>query len=557
MSGISSSRVRFPSGIFKIFKTGAASILASFDLTNLTASRTITLPDKAGTMAMMSDVTGASAQLDGTFEIDNTASPTKVLKFSAGSITAGQTRTMTAPDRSTQFGGVDLWATATKYIVGDVIAVSYLGSIRAYRCTTAHTAGATFAGDVANWTFLGALQFEAAAFGIMQTADPTKLVTFDPSSITASRAVTIPDKSGTMAMTSDITAGSLADTQFLYRQSVRNSNFDYFNASGSFAAPATDTEVFSEFFAIKTAGAGTAPSITFTKDNSTLPDKKSSYVMKANVTATGSASSTTEGGFYFYVRDFEKYQSRSISFSMYMLAPVASELVEIAVYDGVTTTLKSLKTLTTGWVLYKYENISIASAATQIKISIRLAGGTGLTVPSASNFVPANTGAFYFAQAQINDGTSAITYQPPILKSGKGSYIRRQNGLTRGATNTKVIIYGTAVESFGDDITYVNSAANGDGFLANTSGIYSVSVSVEDTTTSQNLEIRVGASLDNNEADAKTRQTGANIASLGYTNLTWIGYVPAGNYIWVVASNAPTGSVYRNQISVAKVANFD
>lgn len=415
MSGISSSRVRFPSGIFKIFKTGAASILASFDLTNLTASRAITLPDKAGTLAMISDVTGASAQLDGTFEIDNTASPTKVLKFSAASITAGQTRTMTAPDRSTQFGGVDLWTTATKYIIGDVIGVSYLGSIRAYRCTTAHTAGATFAGDVANWTFLGALQFEAAAFGILQTADPTKILTFDPSLLTASRSVTVPDKAGTMAMLSDITAGSLADTQFLYRQAAKNSNFDVWTRNGtSFTNPATLAGLANDWYIRKANGGGTAPSVNISRDT-TIPNKLSKYSMKLDVTAAGTANATMEYSIYQNIFDYERFQGRSISMSCQILAPTASETIELCIDDGVTTTLHSAKTVTNSWAVYKFENIAISASATKLQFIFRLAGGTSLSIPAAANFKPSTTGAFYFTQCQLNDGTAAIDYKPKSI----------------------------------------------------------------------------------------------------------------------------------------------
>lgn len=413
MSGISSSRVRFPSGIFKIFKTGAASILASFDLTNLTASRAITLPDKAGTMAMLSDVSGASAQLDGTFEIDNTASPTKVLKFSAGSITAGQTRTMTAPDRSTQLGGVDLWATATKYIIGDVIGVSYLGSVRFYRCTTAHTAGATFAGDVATkWTFLGALNFEAAAFGILQTADPTKILTFDPSLLTASRSVTVPDKAGTMAMLSDITTSTLTDTQFLYRQALLNSNFDLWNRGATiFTNPATAIEFANNWTVRKANGGGTAPSINISRDT-TIYSKLSKYSCKLDVTATGTNNATMQYEIYQAVPDFERFQGRAISIACAILAPTANETIELCIDDGVTTTLHSAKTVTNSWAVYKYENIAISASATKLEFIFRIAGGTSLSIPAAANFKPSTTGAFYFGQCQLNDGASAIDYKP-------------------------------------------------------------------------------------------------------------------------------------------------
>jgi hypothetical protein len=42
------------------------------------------------------------------------------------------------------------WATGTDYEIGDQIYVDYTG-YKVYTCTAAHTAGATFAGDIANW----------------------------------------------------------------------------------------------------------------------------------------------------------------------------------------------------------------------------------------------------------------------------------------------------------------------------------------------------------------------------------------------------------------------
>lgn len=556
MSSINGSRVRFPESVFRIFKTGAASILATFDLTNLTASRTITLPDKAGTLAMTSDVSAAADVADNVFRISDNGDSTKKIAFEASGIDASTVRTITAPNRNHTLGGVELWATATKYIIGDVVGISYLGSVRFYRCTTAHTAAAAFATDVATkWTFLGAMQFEAALFAIMQTADPTKLVTFDPSAISASRAIAIPDKSGTLAMTSDITAGSLSDTQFLYRQAARNSNFDYIYG-GTQTAPATDTELFAEMFAIKTAGGGTAPSITFSQDNSTLPDKKSTYVMKADVTAVGTANATTEGGWYFYVRDFEKFQSRAISFSIYMKAPANGELVDIVVYDGVTTTLKSRQTLTTGWVLYKYENISIASAATQIKITLRMAGGSGLTVASDTNFVPANTGAFYFGQIQVNDGTAAITYQPPIFKGGKNSFHQRTNWSANGATNTKIMIWDTLVASGGADLTYQNSSTNGDSWLVNSGGIYTISLCWEPTSINQLCELKVAASLNNNvnTNDAAIMMSSFSGSSIGA--LSWTGYIGAGKLIFFTNSSTTSTVQRRNHVTIAKIADL-
>lgn len=48
----------------------------------------------------------ASSALDGTFVIQNTASPTKQMNFSAAGITAGQTRTITMPDANVDLGNL-------------------------------------------------------------------------------------------------------------------------------------------------------------------------------------------------------------------------------------------------------------------------------------------------------------------------------------------------------------------------------------------------------------------------------------------------------------------
>ena len=48
------------------------------------------------------------------------------------------------------FSSFDAWATATSYVIGQVVADSG-NPDRAFKCNTDHTSGATFAGDSANW----------------------------------------------------------------------------------------------------------------------------------------------------------------------------------------------------------------------------------------------------------------------------------------------------------------------------------------------------------------------------------------------------------------------
>lgn len=415
MSGISKSKNKFFSGLFRIKKTGAPSILVDFILTALTASRSITLPDKSGTLAMTSDIAAAAEIPDNTFRITDNGDSTKKFALEVSNVDAATTRTLTVPNRDLQLGSLSAWVTATKYLIGDVVVNSYLGSLRIYKCNTAHTAG-TFATDVATkWDFLGAVNFETALFALLQTADPTKKLTFDLSLLTASRAVTVPDKAGTMAMLSDITTSTLTDTQFLYRQALRNSNHDLWTRNGtSFTNPATGLELSHNWFIRKANGGGTAPSVNISRDT-TIPNKLSKYSMKLDVTATGTNNATMQYEIYQSIFDYERFQGKNISMSVQILAPTASETIELIIDDGVTTTLHSAKTVTNSWAVYKYENISISASATKLEFIFRLAGGTSLSIPAAANFKPSTTGAFYFTQCQLNEGTQAIDYKPKAI----------------------------------------------------------------------------------------------------------------------------------------------
>ena len=127
------------------------------------------------------------------------------------------------------------------------------------------------------------------------------------------------------------------------------------------------------------------------------------------------------------------------------------------------------------------------------------------------------------------------------------SYILRTNGGTKGSTNTNVVIYGTAVESSGSDITYTNSATNGDGFLVNVSGVYSVSL-IGRQSVDATYQIRIGA-IDNLANDAKTRSSYVILAGVGA--ITWTGYVPSGSYVFIFNNNTIDNSIpVLNQITV-------
>ncbi len=134
------------------------------------------------------------------------------------------------------------------------------------------------------------------------------------------------------------------------------------------------------------------------------------------------------------------------------------------------------------------------------------------------------------------------------------SYIKRSNGLTRGATNTNVVIYGTAVKSTGSDITYVNSATNGDSFLINTSGIYCVTVNAGVAAAYPYIEIHSGATIDNSTLSAYVCATKRSWITSGSDSdsISWTGYIPSGDSVWILNTQSSGGADY-NTIEICRV----
>ena len=131
----------------------------------LNSEITITLPSSTGTLANLSDVTGNTEFADNTFRIQDNGDSTKELAFEVSGVTTGTTRTLTVPDQN---GTIAL----TSDIPDD-----------------------DFADDV---------------FRISDNGDSTKKVAFEVSGVTTSttRTLTVPDESGTIALTSAFESGA-------------------------------------------------------------------------------------------------------------------------------------------------------------------------------------------------------------------------------------------------------------------------------------------------------------------------------------------------------------
>ena len=134
---------------------------------------------------------------------------------------------------------------------------------------------------------------------------------------------------------------------------------------------------------------------------------------------------------------------------------------------------------------------------------------------------------------------------------GLGSYIRRTGGISTGAVATTTMIFSTPQESNGADITYVTDANQGDKFVINTSGVYSVSTYEYVGGASQTSGISVGVLNSGNISDSRTLST-----QVGHCNSSWTGHINAGQevYIFCDAPNAVLATNTPNQVTIARLA---
>jgi hypothetical protein len=129
-----------------------------------------------------------------------------------------------------------------------------------------------------------------------------------------------------------------------------------------------------------------------------------------------------------------------------------------------------------------------------------------------------------------------------------GSYMRRTDGTLHGTVATTTLRFLAAAESSGTDITYVPDAANGDKFVINTTGIYSVSNYQYVGVIARSTGISVGLL---NVGDARTLSTTA-----GHNSCAWTGLINAGEEVWILndATDADLIGFTANQITIARLA---
>jgi len=118
----------------------------------------------------------------------------------------------------------------------------------------------------------------------------------------------------------------------------------------------------------------------------------------------------------------------------------------------------------------------------------------------------------------------------------------RKSGLTRGSTLTKNVIFGTAVTSVGADITYQNSATNGDSFKINTAGLYIVEAQMRTTSIPATMTIHKNTTMNNPPLDfaTDTDNIGGDYSSGSPVQHTCAVNCAVNDLIWVALSSNGT-----------------
>lgn len=180
---------------------------------------------------------------DSNLTIQDNGDNTKQLKFEASGISAGQTRTLTAPDASTTLVGTDATQTLTnKTIVAANNTISGLlhgtqvdNPSSGIHGVTGSVVGTTDTQSLSNKTLgnSNAITVLDSSLVIQDNSDPTKQAQFQASSITAgqTRTYTLPDASTTVVGTDA--------TQTLTNKTLTGSLVSDYVDSTEAAAPAT------------------------------------------------------------------------------------------------------------------------------------------------------------------------------------------------------------------------------------------------------------------------------------------------------------------------------
>jgi hypothetical protein len=190
---------------------------------------------------------------------------------------------------------------------------------------------------------------------------------------------------------------------------------------------------------------------------------------------------------------------------------------------------------------------------------------------NASSIV-SNGQKFSFAASVPCSGLSATTTKTiPLTQSGlvqnSDSVFRIDGALGYGSTGTSTLRFNTANirESRGSDISYISSSVNGDSFVVTSSGIYSISADAVLSNGSTSLGITKNSSststlittiATNNPQQVLTISTDVDTNYSNVENVSWSGYLEAGDIIRVQTSGVAIGSAALFRFSMSKQSSL-
>ncbi len=180
-----------------------------------------------------------------------------------------------------------------------------------------------------------------------------------------------------------------------------------------------------------------------------------------------------------------------------------------------------------------------------------LAGDYTLTLPTddgASNQVLSTNGSGVLSWA-----TASIAQRSYVQVSSSNGY---------GSTNTKVMRYSNTDVNVGSNITYADSATNGNSFTINADGLYCMSCSQSASSNEvacgfTKNESGVGTTIIYN-INAPTRLAMhflAPITGIAMASTNWCGFLQNGDVIRVHGNGSATGTASYDQASIVQVSN--
>ena len=196
----------FADNVFRVYGSSDATKLVALEVDGLTTgtTRTVTIPDKNGTLAMTSDIVGPTFA-DNVFRITGSADTSKLAAFEVDGFTTATTRTFTLPNADATVSCLSVAERYTGAKTFDdstcILAGSSSGQVTLKAAASGGSVVATFkasSGTVMYTSDLGTV--DDSVFVVQDDGDATKQLAFQCSGITTGnkRTLTAPDASGTI-----------------------------------------------------------------------------------------------------------------------------------------------------------------------------------------------------------------------------------------------------------------------------------------------------------------------------------------------------------------------